>query len=225
MNGLFVPGWGATPGLYAAGLPEGWLALALPSFRSTGGDFGAYRRWLADEIARRPTPIALAGHSMGGTLALLAAAEQPELVEQVILLSPAGLPLAKPMRSSVLSFARQVLRGCYPAAELRRMVTSAVAAPRSALKLARTVHGLDLAPELERIRASRVRCTIVACASDELTTSVHCRTLAAALDADYREIEAADGHIWPVTQPGLLARELGAATPTVQANRTSSLRV
>jgi pimeloyl-ACP methyl ester carboxylesterase len=213
MNGLFVPGWGATPGLYAAGLPEGWVALALPSFRKTAGDFGAYRRWLTDEIARRPTPITLAGHSMGGTLALLAAADQPEFVEHVILLSPAGLPLTKPMRASVRAFTRQVLRGCYPAGELSRMVMGAVAGPRSALKLARTVHGLDLAPELERIRASGVPCTIVACAGDDLTTSAHCRALAAALDADYRELEAPDGHIWPVTQPQLLARELGAATP------------
>ena len=211
MGGLFVPGWGATPGLYRAGLPEGWVALELPSFRSTGGDFGAYRRWLADEIARRPAPIALAGHSMGGTLALLAAAEQPELVEQVILLSPAGLPLTKPMQKSVRTFARHVLHGCYPAAELGRMVFGAVAAPRAALRLARTVHGLDLAPELARIRALGLPCTIVGCSGDELTTSAHCRALAEALDADYRELDAADGHIWPVTQPELLARELGAA--------------
>jgi pimeloyl-ACP methyl ester carboxylesterase len=212
MGGLFVPGWGATPGLYAAGLPKGWVALTLPSFRSTGGDFGAYRRWLTDEIARRPTPITLAGHSMGGTLALLAAAERPDLVEQVILLSPAGLPLTKPMQSSVRTFARQVLRGCYPAGELGRMVLGAAAAPRSALRLARTVHGLDLTPELERIRGCGVRCTIVACAGDELTTSAHCRALASALDAEYREIDAAEGHIWPVTHPELLAGALSAAT-------------
>ena len=212
MNGLFVPGWGATPGLYKAGLPEGWVGLALPSFRSTGGDFGAYRRWLADEIARRPTPVVLAGHSMGGTLALLAAAEQPELVEQVIMLSPAGLPLTKPMQASARTFARQVLRGCYPPGELGRMVMAALAAPRSALKLAGTVHDLDLTPEIERIRASGVRCTIVACTGDELTTSAHCRALAAALHADYRELDAAEGHIWPVTQPELVARELRAAT-------------
>ncbi len=208
MGGLFVPGWGATPGLYAAGLPEGWVALTLPSFRSTGGDFGAYRRWLVDEIARRPTPIVVAGHSMGGTLALLAAAEQPELVEQVIMLSPAGLPLTKPMRASVRTFARQVVRGCYPAGELARIVLGAVAAPGSALKLARTVHGLDLAPELERIRASGVRCTIVGCVNDELTTGAHCRELATALGAVYREVEARDGHIWAITEPKRLAEEL-----------------
>jgi pimeloyl-ACP methyl ester carboxylesterase len=208
MEGLFVPGWGATAGLYRAGLPEGWVALELPSFRSTGGDFQVYSRWLVDEIARRPAPIAVAGHSMGGTLALLAAAEQPELVEQVIMLSPAGLPLTKPMRASVRTFARQILRGCYPARELGRMATRAVAAPRSALRLARTVHGLDLGPELERIRATSVRCTIVSCATDELTTGAHCRKLASALGAAYREIDAGDGHIWPITEPKRLAEEL-----------------
>ena len=206
--GLFVPGWGATSGLYRAGLPEGWVALELPSFRSTDGDFGAYGRWLVEEIVRRPTPVAVAGHSMGATLALLAAADRPDLVERVIMLSPVGLPLAKPMRASVRTFARQVVRGCYPARELGRMLLGAVTAPRAALKLARTVHGLDLAPELERIRASGVRCTIVACAGDELTTSTHCRALAAALDANYREIDAAEGHIWPISEPNRLAEEL-----------------
>jgi pimeloyl-ACP methyl ester carboxylesterase len=211
MGGLFVPGWGATAGLYRPGLPEGWVALELPSFRSTGGDFRAYGRWLVAEMARRPSPSPVAGHSMGGTLALLAAAEQPELVEQVIMLSPAGLPLTKPMRASIRTFARQVLRGCYPARELGRMSLGAAAAPRSALRLARTVHGLDLAPELERIRASGVRCTIVGCASDELTTGAHCRELATALGADYREVQAGDGHIWPITEPERVAEELRRA--------------
>jgi pimeloyl-ACP methyl ester carboxylesterase len=208
MHGLFVPGWGATAGLYRPGLPAGWVALELPTFRSTGGDFGAYSRWLVDEIARRPAPVVVAGHSMGGTLALLAAAQRPELVEQVIMLSPAGLPLAKPMHASVRTFARQVLRGVYPARELGRSVLGAVAAPSSALKLARTVHDLDLAPELERIRATGVRCTIVGAASDELTTAEHCRELATALGASYREVEARDGHIWPITEPRRLAEEL-----------------
>ena len=118
---------------------------------------------------------------------------------------------SKPIPASVRTFARQILRGTYPARELRRMVTGALAAPRSALRLARRVHDLDLAPELDRIRASGVPCTIVACAGDDLTTCAQCRALATALDADYRELDAADGHIWPVTQPHLLARELSVA--------------
>jgi pimeloyl-ACP methyl ester carboxylesterase len=212
MTALFVPGWGATAGLYRPGLPEGWEALELPSYRSTGGDFGAYLRWLGDEVGRRPTPVTLAGHSMGGALALLVAAERPEAVESLILVSPAGLPLGKPMRSSATTFLRQVARGCYPVRELGRMVTGATGSPRAALKLARTVHGLDLGPELERIRATGVRCTIVACAGDSLTTAAHCRRLADALDAEYREVRAPEGHIWPITHPELLAGELSAAT-------------
>lgn len=208
MNGLFVPGWGATAQLYRPGLPEGWEALELPSYRSTRGEIAAYRRWLGDEVERHPEPVTLAGHSLGGALAALVAADRPELVERVILLSPAGLPLSKPIRSSVVTFVRQVLRRVYPAREVMRMVGSSLVAPRAALRSGRAAHDLDLTPELEGIRESGVPCTVVACANDDLTTAAHCRQLAAGLGADYREIEAPGGHIWPIVAPELLAREL-----------------
>ncbi len=208
MKGLFVPGWGATAGLYAAGLPEGWDALELPSFRTTRGDLSAYRRWLGAEITLRGRPVALAGHSMGGALALLAAVDQPELVEQLILLSPAGLPLNKSLWASTTTFVGQVRRRCYPAAELGRALTGLATAPRAALRVARNVHGLDLTPELERIRAQRIPCTVVGCVSDELTTPAHCRRLATLLNASYRELDASEGHIWMITEPQRLADEL-----------------
>lgn len=208
MKGLFVPGWGATAALYRPGLPEGWEALELPSYRSTRGEIGAYRRWLGAEVARRPAPVTLAGHSLGGALAALVAVDRPELVARVILLSPAGLPLRKPIRSSVVTFARQVSRRVYPAREVVRMVASSLSAPRAAMRSGRAAHDLDLTSELEGIRASGVSFTVVACANDDLTTAAHCRELAAGLGADYREIEAPGGHIWPITAPELLAREL-----------------
>ena len=208
MNGLFVPGWGATAALYRPGLPEGWEALELPSYRSTGGELGAYRRWLGDEVARRPAPVTLAGHSLGGALAALVAADRPELVEQVILLSPAGLPLSKPIWASLVTFARQVSRRVYPGSEVVRMIGSSLLAPRAAMRSGRAAHDLDLTPELERIRASGVPCSVVACANDDLTTAAHCRQLAAGLGADYREIEVPGGHVWPIVAPDLLAREL-----------------
>jgi pimeloyl-ACP methyl ester carboxylesterase len=212
MNGLFVSGWAATTGLYLAGLPEGWEALELPSFRTTRGELSTYRRWLGAEIARRPTPVALAGHSMGGALALLAAVDQPELVEKLILLSPAGLPLSKPMWASTATFAGQVARRCYPAGELWRAVARMATAPRAALRLARSVHDLDLTPELERIRAHRIPCTVVGSVSDELTTPAHCRRLAALLDATYREVDASEGHIWVITEPARLTDELARSS-------------
>jgi pimeloyl-ACP methyl ester carboxylesterase len=208
VTGLFLPGWGATAGLYAAGLPEGWEALELPSFRKTHGQFLTYRSWVASELVRRRTPTALAGHSMGGALALLAAVDQPDLVERLILVSPAGLPLTKPMKASMVTFAHQVMSGRYPLGQLRRVFARAAVAPWSALKLARTVHQLDVRPELERFRGSRAACTVVGCATDRLTPPVHGRALAAVLDVEYREVDASDGHIWPITHPRLLAAEL-----------------
>ena len=208
MKGLFVPGWGATAGLYVAGLPEGWEALELPAFRTTHGELIAYRRWLGAEITRRRRPVALAGHSMGGALALLAAVDQPEMVEKLILVSPAGLPLNKPLRASTVTFIGQVARGCYPVGELCRAVARTATAPRAALRLARSVHDLNLTPELERIRPHRIPCTVVGCVSDQLTTPRHCRRLATLLDASYREVDASEGHIWMITEPTRLADEL-----------------
>ncbi len=207
MAGLFVPGLGATAGLYA-GLPEGWEALELPAFRETRGELDAYRRHLAGVLERQTAPVALAGHSLGGALALLAAAARPELVDRLVVLSPAGLPLEKPMRASAVTFAGQVARGRYPARELARVVSRAAAAPLAALRLARAAHDLDLSAELEPLRERGVPCTVVACRSDSLVTPALCRRLAAVLGADYRELGSRDGHIWPITEPGRLRAEL-----------------
>jgi pimeloyl-ACP methyl ester carboxylesterase len=208
---LFVPGWGATAGLYRRGLPEGWEALELPAFRATGGVLDAYRRYLREELERRPHPASLAGHSMGAALALLAAAEGPERVARLILLSPSGLPLAKPLHAIALTFLGQIVRRRYPMRELGRSAVNTVLAPRSAFRLAGEVHDLDLTPELDPVRAHGVPCTVVACTEDGLATPEHCRRLAALLDAEYRELHSRDGHIWPVTEPELLRAALTPA--------------
>jgi len=204
---LFVPGWGAPARLYVPGLPDEWHALELPSYRKTRGDLSAYRAWLVDQLAERG-PATLAGHSMGAALALLAAIDRPDLVERLILLSPAGLPLTKPIPISLATWARQVVTGRFPLRHVGRSITRAGLAPRSALRLGRFVHQLDLRPELEPFRANPVPCIVVACTTDTMTPTSHCRELADLIGADYREVDAPDGHIWPVTQPHLLAAAL-----------------
>jgi pimeloyl-ACP methyl ester carboxylesterase len=207
---LLVPGWGAPASLYRRGLPEGWEVLELPSFRQTGGDFSHYRDWLHREIAARSRPVTLAGHSMGGALGVLAAVDDPESIERLILISPAGLPLAKPLRGSALTGLGQILRGCYPLSALAQMAWNTVSAPRAAFRLAREVHDLDLTAELERVRAQGVPCSVVACSGDRLTTCAHCRRVAELVGAEYSELEAPDGHIWIVTQPRRLERVLAS---------------
>ena len=206
--GLFVPGWGAPGSLYVRGLPEGWEVLEPPRFRQARGSFGHYRRWLRTEVVRRGAPVVLAGHSMGGALAFLVALDEPSRVERLVLVSPAGLPLTRPVRSIALTFAGQLLHGSYPPSALVRMALNTFGAPRAAFALARDVRRLDLVRELERLRERRVPITVIGCAGDALVTSAHCRRLAALAGADYREVDAPNGHIWPVTQPQLLRREL-----------------
>ena len=202
-----MPGWGAPARLYVPGLPEDWRALESPSFRKTRGELSAYRGWLIEEIAGRGS-VALAGHSMGAALSLLAAIDRPDLVERLILLSPAGLPLTKPIPTSLATWARQVVTGRFPLSQVGRSIVRAGLAPRSALRLGRFVHQLDLRPELEPFRANPVPCTVVGCTTDTMTPVSHCRQLAELIGAEYEEIDAPDGHIWPITHPELLRAAL-----------------
>jgi pimeloyl-ACP methyl ester carboxylesterase len=199
MRKLFLPGFGASGRLYARGLGHGWQALDPPSFLATDGIFARYRRWLARELERSDEPVWLAGHSMGGALAVLAAASDPDRVARLTLVCPAGLPLRKPIRRSLTLFAGQVVRRRYDTRELRREVGQALGAPRAALRLARAVRALDLSSEMRNVRASGIPTEVVACATDTLVTPAHCRAAATLLGADYRELALDGGHMWMLT--------------------------
>jgi pimeloyl-ACP methyl ester carboxylesterase len=199
MRKLFLPGFGASGRLYARGLGHGWEALDPPSFRSTNGLFARYRSWLDRELQRSQEPVWLAGHSMGGALAVLAAASVPERISRLTLVCPAGLPLRKPIPHSLALFAGQVTRRRYDLREVRREVGQALGAPRAALRLARSVRALDLSREMRQVRANAIQTEVVACATDTLVTPAHCRAAATLLGADYRELALDGGHMWMLT--------------------------
>jgi pimeloyl-ACP methyl ester carboxylesterase len=220
-EGIFVPGWGAPALLYRHGLPTGWTVLELPSFREARGTLDRHRACVRAALAGRREPVALAGHSLGAALAVLAAAETPDAVSALVLVSPAGLPLAKPLTASALTLARQILQGAYPAWALARKAAAILSAPRATLALARVAHDLDVSRELAAVRAHGTPCTVVAARSDRLTTCEHCRRVAELLGCEYRELDARDGHIWPITQPELLRRELERLPPATPARLAS----
>jgi pimeloyl-ACP methyl ester carboxylesterase len=195
MEELFLPGWGAPPRLYQALLPAGWTAVQPPRGRS----LEEHVLWVLERLSPRRT--VLAGHSMGGALSLLAAARRPELVERLVLVSPAGLPIVKPIRASVRDFARQVSRGSYPLSVAVEGAAALAATPRAALRLAQRVRALDLRAECARIRRHGIPVRVVGCISDTLVRCESTRLLADALGGDYVEIGSPGGHMWMLSEP------------------------
>ncbi len=207
-TGLFLPGWGAPARLYSDGLPAGWTALDPPPFANAEGSLDSYRAWLLDELDRRPGPVDLAGHSMGGALAILAAAARPDRVKRLVLISPAGLPLTKPMRKSLAQFGGQVATGRYPLAQVVMASAAAVRAPRAALRLAQVLRGSDLSREMKIVRRAGIPSTVVGCESDTLVTAFHCRRIAELLGSVYRELPLPGGHMWMLRAWPRMQREL-----------------
>ena len=207
-SSLFLPGWGAPAALYASSLPAGWLALEPPSFAASGGSLDAYRRWLGLELRSRGRSR-VAGHSMGAALAIYAAADAPELVERLVLIAPAGLPLEKPIRDSLRDFVRQVWNGSYPRDLAATALLAVVRAPRRALAVALGVRDLDLRRECARIKAAGIPATVIGCVSDTLVTSDRARALADALGARYEELDLGGGHMWMLGDGERLAAAVG----------------
>lgn len=208
---LFLPGWGAAAGLYAHALPPGWEMLEPPLFAS--GTFAAHRGWLIERIETLSDAVVLGGHSMGGALAIAAAAASPERVRGLVLVSPAGLPLVKPMRSSLRELGVQAASRRFPARPAARTLRAVLARPRHALGLARDVRALDLSEEMRRVRDADIAVTVLGCTSDTLVTTGHSRRAARLLGARYRELTATGGHMWMLTAWSRFERELAAATP------------
>lgn len=200
MARLFVPGFGARASFYRDALGSGWLLHDPPPFRSASR-FETHVDALQRRLEAFDEPLTLAGHSLGAAAAVAATARAPERVERLLLVAPAGLPLAKPMAESLRDFGGQVRDGVYPRAELRRALLALAAAPWSAYRLARAVRALDLRAELEQVRAAGVACDVVACTGDTLTPGDHCRRIADLAGARFREIAARGGHMWMVVDP------------------------
>lgn len=199
---LFVPGWGAPSSVYR--VPEGWAVLEPPPF-SASRSLDERVNWLCGEIDRRSGRIVLAGHSLGAALAVLAAAERQDRVVRLLLVSPAGLPLSKPLHQSLRDFARQLRSRIYPRDDALRAIAAVLAAPRAAYRLACEVRALDLT---ERLRALDVPAEVIGCASDTLTTAAHCRRIASLARARYREVDLPGGHMWMLRDPAAFAAAL-----------------
>ena len=205
MSRVFVPGFGATASLYQ--LPDEWTVHRPPAFRlasSVEARLGA----LQHHLDHYDSPITLAGHSMGGALAIVAAGADILRIERLVLVNPAGLPLTKPFVASLRDFSRQVVDRFYPRRELLAGIRDALAAPRATYALARAVRTLDLREQLEAVRRKGIPTDVIACIGDTLTPVSHCKQIAKLAGARYRELDLRGGHMWMLAEPGALASVL-----------------
>jgi pimeloyl-ACP methyl ester carboxylesterase len=176
-------------------MPAGWTALQPPRFAHADG-LASYLDWLGEELAARPGRAILAGHSMGGALCTLAASRWPERVGQIVLVSPAGLPLSKPMHRSAAQFVSQVATRRFSLTESARSLLAVAAAPASALRLAIALRGLDLSAQMRELRDAGIRADVIGCTTDTLVTPWHSRRAAELLGARYHELPVEGGHMW-----------------------------
>jgi pimeloyl-ACP methyl ester carboxylesterase len=133
---------------------------------------------------------------MGGALAVLAALERPGRIESLALISPAGLPLTKPIAASAAAFVGQMLARRYPTADCIRSIGNILVAPRSALRVAQRVRALDLTQQMLRLRESGIAVRVIGCSTDTLVTASHSKRAARLLGAGYRELDVEGGHTW-----------------------------
>ena len=209
-RGLFLPGYGARAHSYERGLPEGWEPLQPPFPVLASGSLEQLRAWLVRDLRGRPRRVALAGHSMGAALAVLAAASAPERVSRLVLVAPAGLPLSKPARECLADFLRSLKAGRYSREDVLPSLGDLARAPRAAVRLARTLQRLDLSRQMEHVRAAGIPATVIACSTDTLTTPESAHRAASLLGARYRELRLGGGHVWMFGGWDRLASELAS---------------
>lgn len=210
---LFLPGWAARAGLYARGLPRGWETAEEPSFR-VAPTFEHFAAWARRQVDQRPGRIALAGHSMGAALALLAAADEPAAVRSLLLFSPAGLPMPDSKARSAATFAQAMVAGHFPLREGLRSAGGVLRSPRAALRVANDVRDLDLTTTMLRVRAAGVPVTIVSCLTDTLVTPDSARQIADLTGGALIELPLAGGHLWMFSRWEHFRAQLATATAT-----------
>ena len=199
--GIFLGGWTVSAHVYVPGLPPGWACPEQPGFGETAGRFGAYVDWAAALVRAHDAPVHLAGHSLGGAVAIAVAAREPGRVHRVTAFGPAGLPVEHGLRQAARDVVANGLGLRLGAGAASRSALRALDHPRAALRLAREVERLDLTSELRALRAAGVALVVVASNGDRVSTPAMCRRLAGLGGGRYVEDREGRDHLWVMTSP------------------------
>lgn len=161
-------------------------------------------RWLAERLEDEELRgAAVVGHSSGGTIAVLAAAQAPDAVGRLVLVAPAGIFLTRSRLSYAGPLAVQVLRAPQ---RLPQMVRDSLrVGPVRLTRIAFDLLRVDVAPSLPGVRAP----TLVVWGADDPLLSPALGPVFAEQIPDARLVILPDcGHIPMLESPDALHREL-----------------
>ena len=161
-------------------------------------------RWLAERLEDDELRgAAVVGHSSGGTIAVLAAAQAPDAVGRLVLVAPAGIFLTRSRLSYAGPLAVQVLRAPQ---RLPQMVRDSLrVGPVRLTRIAFDLLRVDVAPSLPSVRAP----TLVVWGADDPLLSPALGPVFAEQIPDARLVILPDcGHIPMLESPDALHREL-----------------
>lgn len=161
-------------------------------------------RWLAQRLEEEALGgAAVVGHSSGGTIAVLAAAQAPEAVGRLVLLAPAGIFPSRSRLAFAVPLAVQVLRAPRRLPHLIR--DSFRIGPLRLWLIASDLLTVDVAPALPEIRAPAL---VLWGADDPLLSPVLGRVFAEQIPDARLVILQECGHIPMLERPAELHREL-----------------
>jgi pimeloyl-ACP methyl ester carboxylesterase len=160
--------------------------------------------WLAERLSNGDLRgAAVVGHSSGGTIAALAAAQAPQAVGRLVLVAPAGVYLSRSRLSYARPLAIQVLRAPQ---RLPQMVRDSLrVGPIRLTRIAFDLLRIDVEPALPTVRAPTL---VVWGADDPLLSPALGTVFAEQIPEAKLVILPGCGHIPMLESPDALHREL-----------------
>jgi len=218
---LFLHGWGLSPQTYAAGITQltaagiRVIAPALPGFSGSDGpplrgiDMKAYAHRIGRllDVLGIDKPLFVVGHSFGGGVAIQLAADRPERVRSLTLISPVGgapgrrvgLVSSSWLRWALGSVTELTPKGLSKSAPgmLRALVPNAIRKPVTMALTAKLAVTVDLAQQAAGLVESGLPVLFVWGDHDRLMLPGALEAIAGSVPAE----RVAGRHGWLLTEP------------------------
>jgi pimeloyl-ACP methyl ester carboxylesterase len=246
---VLVHGWGLAHSSYALAaerlaasgyrvvvpdLPGFGRSTDLPLSRMSFERFASVLAAFLRELGAADSPVHLVGHSFGGAVSAQTAADHPELVRSVVLVSSVSgatwmrgetderLLTERPLWDWGVHLLSEFPLGHFPhaAQAVLRDLGHNVAFHLPTMGIvAALIRNADLRPLLGRVAESGVPCAVVWAAGDQVVTKACFDDQCSALGCEGRVVEG--NHGWPLADPKEFGRVIGEVLEAVPESTAS----